>query len=157
MKTWQQIQPAGGDFTLQPGNRYAALASASLNYSLPQIVSYLAGRGFAVSYSWEQGQPSRGLYPVDLWLQSQAPDTTDNHRWIYLEGNYTGTDPLTVGQDAPWPLTIYSVGAAFEAVDTSTAAPQLPAPVHCAPAPARWPWALGGLALGIAGGWFVAR
>lgn len=134
MKVWSETEPAGGDFTFEPGARYAVLASVSLNYSLAQVQNYVAGKGFQVTYAWETGQPSRATYAIDNWLDNLPPDTSGNHRWVYAEGDYDGTDPWKVGQDPPWPFTMYHVAHVFQAVDAADpvspsdtpAAPTLP-------------------------------
>jgi len=117
VKVWSEIQPKGGDFVFQPGERYAVLASASLNYTLDQIAAKAAEKGFTVTYKWETGQASRDTYAIDHWLDALPADTTSNHRWVYAEGNFTGETPWTLGQDPPWPFTMYHVAHVFEAVD----------------------------------------
>lgn len=132
MKVWSEVQPTGGDFVFQPGERYAVLASASLNYTLDQIAAKAEEKGFSVTYKWETGQPSRATYAIDNWLDSLAPDTTSNHRWVYAEGNFTGSSPWSLSVDPPWPFTMYHVAHVFEAVDApdqpneTPAAPVLP-------------------------------
>lgn len=158
-KVWSEIQPDdSGDFQFQSGQRYAVLASASKNYSLAQIVSYMHGKGWTITYSWEQGTPTRGQYAIDSWLDGLPPDTTSNHRWVYGEGDLDGAS-MSVGQDAPWPLTIYHVAHVFQAVDGpaqaegSTAAPSLPAnAAGCPSAPSRIPYFVGGAAMGVGAG-----
>ena len=112
---WSEIQPAGSDYAVQQGQRYAALASVSKNYTLAQVQSYLDGHGWQVTYGWEQGTATRGQFAIDQWLAALAPDTTSNHRWLYAEANRTGAN-ATLGVDAPWPLTIYHVAHVFQAV-----------------------------------------
>lgn len=131
MKVWNTLASSGGDFTFQPGGRYAVLASVSKNYSLEEVEKYVEGKGFQVTYAWEQGQPTRATYPIDDWLAGLAPDTTDNHRWLYAEGDYNGVDPWTVGQDPPWPLSIYHVSNVLVAVDAP--APTSPSDTPVAP------------------------
>jgi hypothetical protein len=158
---WSEVFPdSSANFTFQPGQRYAVLASASLNYSVDQIVQYVQGHGFQVTYSWEQGQPTRGQFQVDAWLASLPPDTTSNHRWVYGEGNFTGSAPWTIGQDPPWPLTIYHVAHLMEAVAAppgSGGGQVLPSGTGCPSIPSRIPWALGGGAVGLGLGWLVGR
>ncbi|MGH8749939.1 MAG: hypothetical protein ACREU5_12645, partial [Burkholderiales bacterium] len=118
------IAPSDGEYAAAQGHRYAALASASKNYSLAQIEDYLNAHGWSVTYAWEQGTPTRGQFAVDTWLASLPADTTDNHRWIYAEANRTGPD-ASLGADPPWPLTLYHLAHVFEAVP-GAAVPTLP-------------------------------
>jgi hypothetical protein len=156
MKVWSEIQPQGSDFAFEPGERYAVLASVSKNFTLAQIMAKAAAEGFTVTYAWEQGQSSRALYPIDDWLAGLSPDPTDNHRWVWGEGNFDGAAAWTVGVDAPWPLTIYHLQHVFEAVDQPDTAtpPTLPTEAECPPAPpgvspvAAALWTLGGVLVG---------
>ena len=127
---WQSIAPSNGSYSVAQGARYAGLASVSKNYSLADVQNYLNGHGWAVTYAWEQGQASRAEYAIDDWLASLAPDTTDNHRWLYVEGNRTGSD-ATLGASAPWPFTFYAIANVFQAVP---APPSAPAPAPTLPA-----------------------
>jgi hypothetical protein len=155
---WQEVYPdSSGDFAIVASGRYAALASASLNYSLSSIVDYLNAHGWQVTYAWEYATPTRDQYPIDTWLASLAADTTSNHRWIYVEANNTG-GARTVGQDPPWPLTLYHVAHAFQAVPAPPssgggggAAPNLPSANNpgCPSIPSRVPAFLGGAAVGV--------
>jgi hypothetical protein len=160
VKVWSEIQPTSGAFVFEPGERYAVLASASLNYTLDQIAAKAASEGFTVTYKWETGQPSRATYAIDNWLASLAPDTTSNHRWVYAEGNFTGSSPWSLSQDPPWPFTMYHVAHVFEAVDApdqpadSPAEPALPSTSTSAPAssgPSVVALAFGALLFGVAG------
>jgi hypothetical protein len=126
---WAAQAPSGSDYAFARGHRYAVLASVSRNYTLAQIVAKMTALGFVVTYAWEEGQASRGLYAIDAWLASVPPDVTSNHRWVYGEADFTAAD-TTLAIDAPWPLTIYHVAQVFEAV---------PAPAGGAPAPALPP------------------
>lgn len=132
---WQSIAPSGDSYQVQQGARYAALASVSKNYALSDVVSYLGSHGWIVTYSWEQGQASRGLYPVDDWLSSLAPDTTDNHRWLYAEANRSGAD-ASLGVKAPWPFTFYSIANVFQAVPAPAVAPSAAPVAPVLPPPA---------------------
>jgi len=131
---WSEQAANGSDYDFASGGRYAVLASVSLNYSLSDVTSYLTNHGWAVTYAWEQGTPSRGIYPVDAWLDGLAPDTTSNHRWLYAEANRTGGD-TSYGVNAPWPLTIYSISHVLHAepAPAGQEAPVLP-PTTSAPA-----------------------
>lgn len=113
-KVWTEIAPTGGDFQIDNGQRYAALASASRNYALVEIAAYLGAHGWQVTYSWEQGAATRELYAVDTWLAGLAPDPTENHRWVWIEANRTGPS-ATIGARPPWPFTFYAIAHAFEA------------------------------------------
>lgn len=157
---WQEIFPDGSsDFAIVAGGRYAALASASLNYDLPTIQSYLNAHGWTVTYAWEYGTPTRNIYQIDTWLQQLTADPTSNHRWVWIEANRTG-DATTLGQTPPWPLTIYRVSHAFQAMPapvgstSTTDTIQLPNPNSpgCPVIPSKVPTALvagaGGAALG---------
>jgi hypothetical protein len=128
---WATVPPNGSDYGFAQGERYAVLASVSLNYSLDEIRGYMSSHGWTVTYAWEQGQPSRGLYPIDSWLEGLAADTTSNHRWVYGEANRTDVD-TTIGVDPPWPLTIYHIADVLHAVPGPPSAPPvvstLPAP-----------------------------
>jgi hypothetical protein len=155
---WHAEPPSGGDYTFSTGERYAVLASVSKNYGEQEVRDYLTSSGWTVTYAWEQGQASRGAYPIDAWLDALAPDTRDNHRWLYAEANRTGPS-TSIGAAAPWPLTIYQIASVFRAVPAPPTAPGAlpepvlpagaPAPAAAAPAPAI---ALlgGGFALGLA-------
>ena len=139
-KVWSQIQPTGDAFAFQPGERYAVLASVSRNYTLEQVKTKAESEGFAVTYDWEQGASSRGLYPIDDWLASLPADTTGNHRWVYAEGNFGAASPWSLSVDPPWPFTIYHVEYVFHAVEAAAqpgapAAPVLP-PAEATVAPA---------------------
>ena len=116
-KVWSEIQPTSGDFVFKPGERYAVLASVSLNYSLDEIKTKAEAEGFQVTYAWQSGQASRATYAIDNWLAGLAPDTTSNHRWVYAEGDFAGSSPWSLGVDPPWPFSIYHVAHVFEAVD----------------------------------------
>lgn len=177
MKVWGEVQPAGGDFTFEPGQRYAILASVSKNYSLAEIMAKATSEGFSITYAWEQGQPSRGLYPIDDWLAGLLPDATSNHRWVWGEGNFqatcdssgectpiAGAKSWTLGVDPPWPLSIYHLQHVFQAVEqaqSASEAPALPAEAQCPPAPAGVSttgavlWTLGGVVVGAVVGTLV--
>ncbi len=164
---WTEIFPdSSGDFTVTSGQRYAGLASASLNYTLASIVSYLTNNGWTVTYSWEYGTPTRDEYQIDTWLSQVPADTTSNHRWIWIEANRTGAT-TTVGQTPPWPLTIYRVAHAFQALPgppgtgPSNDAPNLPPPTStgCPTIPSKTPaYLVGGVVgagLGVLGTFLV--
>jgi hypothetical protein len=146
-KVWQEL-PIAGSITVEQGQRYAALADVTRNASLSSIVSYLGGHGWAVTYAWEEGQPSRGLYAVDAWLAGLSPDTTDNHRWVWIEANRTG-QTTAVSAASSWPLTVYALGKAFEAVAAPPgAAPSLgTAQTPAAASAGGAVWVLGGAAV----------
>ena len=158
---WTPLAAAGGDYAVAQGPRYAALSSVTLDQSLSAVVEYLNRHGWAVTYAWEPGQPSRGLYAVDDWLAGLSPDPTDHHRWIWIEANRTGST-TTLGEHAPWPFTFYRVAQAFEATPAPpSAAPVLPpAAAIATAAPAAGPSAmvvgvgLGALAVAV---FFVVR
>lgn len=119
---WTQVGSQGQDVTMQPGQRYAVLASVSEDFTLAQIEAKAQAEGFAVSYAWEQGDPKRPAdYNVDEWLAALAPDPTSNHRWVYGEGTFNGSSPWTLGGSAPWPLTVYTLQASFQAVPAGSA------------------------------------
>jgi hypothetical protein len=156
VKVWREIQPSSGDFTFEPGQRYAVLASVSKDYSLDEVKKKAESEGFDVTYTWEQGDPSRATYVIDNWLQQLAPDTTSNHRWLYAEGNFGGAKAWTVGQDPPWPFSMYHVAHVFQAVDAANpvtptdtpAEPELPSSSSSAPASSGiGPW--GKFAVGV--------
>jgi hypothetical protein len=144
MKVWAEVKPdSDANFTFAPGGRYAVLASVSKNFTVAEVVKYLAGKGFDVTYAWEQGDDvrrtgSKPMYDVDAWLLTVEPDTRDNHRWIYGEGNFSGAEPWTVGVDPPSILfvhvTVYHIAHVMQAVDGPPGA--LPSTAHDAPAPA---------------------
>jgi hypothetical protein len=146
-KVWQEL-PIAGQISVAQGQRYAALADVTRDASLSSIESYLTAHGWAVTYGWQEGQASRGLYAVDAWLDGLSPDATSNHRWVWIEANRTGP-AASVGAASSWPLTIYALGKAFVAVAappgalpslaavSSPAAPPVPGAV----------WVLGGAAV----------
>jgi hypothetical protein len=157
---WTEIFPdSSSDFAVTSGQRYAGLASASLNYTLASIVSYLNAHGWTVTYSWEYGTPTRNTYQIDTWLSQLPADTTSNHRWVWIEANRTGAT-TTIGQTPPWPLTIYRVAHAFQALpgpagtNPSNDAPNLPAPgsTGCPTIPSKTPTYLVGGAVGAVAG-----
>lgn len=160
MKVWSEIQPSGGDFTFQPGERYAVLASVSRDDTLATVQAKAEAKGFTVTYAWEQGQASRNLFAIDAWLAGLSPDPTSNHRWIYAEGNFGGAAPWSLGVDPPWPFTIYHVQHVFQAVDapdvapgTTPTTPALPSGPECPPpsgvsTAAAVGWTLGGVLVG---------
>jgi len=134
---WQNVAPdSSGDYAFANGQRYAVLASVSRDYTAEQVGSYLAKHGWTVTYSWEQGESSRGQYAIDDWLGSLSPDTTSNHRWLYAEANRTGPD-ASLGQSAPWPFTFYAIADVFQAVpgppSTAPTVPTLPRAPTSAP------------------------
>ena len=118
---WQAIQPAtSGDYTVEQGQRYAVLASVSKGKTLQQVVDYLNGHGWSVTYSWEYGTATRDQYQIDTTLAALSPDPNGDHRWVYIEGDRTGgTD--TIGKKAPWPLTLYLIQWAMQAVPNPAA------------------------------------
>lgn len=124
---WQEEPAVSGAFPVAQGGRYAVLASVSRNYSGAQIESYLAAHGWTVTYLWEQGAPTRAAFAIDDWLAGLAPDPTDNHRWVYGEGNRTGPSAALSGS-APWPFTFFRIAHVFRAVlaPASAPAPELP-------------------------------
>ena len=136
MKVWGPVQPTSGDFRFDPGQRYAVLASVSLNYSMAEILQKATDKGFSITYHWQTGDAGRGQYNIDAWLAALPPDTAGNHRWVYAEGDFTGAHAWTLGQDPPWPFTAYHVADVFQAVDApdQAAAPALPTTVAAAPA-----------------------
>ena len=150
---WSEILPGGNGFAFEQGNGYAILASVSKNYTLQQVQTYLTNNGWTVVYAWEYGTPGRNQYAVDDWLASLPADTTSNHRWVYGEAGRSGAN-TTIGQNAPWPLTIYEIAHVFEAVPGqpnqapgSASFPTSTAPACPAPS-STLPYALGGVALG---------
>lgn len=157
---WTQVQPQAGDFTFQPGQRYAALASVTTKGSLDTIKSKLAGKGFTVTYAWESGTPGRGTYCVDNWLAGLAADTAGGERWVYFEADFAGAaaDSESVDLSVLW-IHVYHLSAVFQAVPDDGSAPDA---FDCAPgqpnsagapalttgsAPSKLPWVLGGVAL----------
>lgn len=134
-KVWSPIQPTGDAYAFEPGERYAVLASVSLNYTLSQIQAKAESEGFQVTYAWETGQASRDTYAIDQWLASLPADTTSNHRWVYAEGNFSGSTPWSLSVDPPWPFTIYHVEYVFQAVEGTPDQPPTPLP-HVTPPPA---------------------
>jgi hypothetical protein len=164
-KVWSELAAQSGYFVFAPGQRYAVLASVSLNYSLAQIEAKATSEGFQVTYAWETGQPSRATYRIDDWLDSLPDDTTSNHRWVYAEGNFLGVTPWSLPVDPPWPFTIYHVAHVFQAVDApdqpaneGPASPALPPASSTTSAPTSSSWvpvaleiaAAAALSLGIA-------
>ena len=112
--SWVQSKNANS-YPVKMGGRYAGLASASKNFTIQQITDYLNGHGWQVTYAWEYGTDSRGgEFNVDVWLMGLKADSTDNHRWIWIEGNRTGKDD-SVSASPPWPLTLYYAGPVFQA------------------------------------------
>jgi hypothetical protein len=158
---WDEERPASGDYALAQGGRYAVLASVSRNYSLAEVASYLTGHGWAVTYLWEEGSPTRDTYAIDAWLSSLGPDPTGNHRWVYGEGNRVG-ESATLGRVPPWPFTFYSLSHVFRAVPAPPGAgggaPALPSS-EPAPSPSAAPsgWLLAGAAVLGAVGWALIR
>lgn len=128
---WSELPPTNSSYTFTQGDRFAVLASVSKDFTLAQVVNYMNTNGWDVTYSWEQGSPTRGQFPIDTFLANLAPDTTDNHRWIYGEANRVGAD-WTKGVDAPWPLTVYHIADVLKAVPApaggATTPPVLPTP-----------------------------
>lgn len=118
-KVWSEIHPAGDHYAFAPGERYAVLASVSRNFTLDQVKSKAESQGFTVTYDWEQGGASRGLYPIDDWLDALPRDTTSNHRWVYAEGNFDGAAPWSLSVDPPWPFTMYHLEYVFQAVEAA--------------------------------------
>lgn len=141
-KVWSEVAAdSAGDFVFESGERYAVLASVSLDYTLDQVRAYVENHGFAVTYAWEWGQPNRATYRIDQWIAQLPEDANAHHRWIYAEGNFTGSAPFTVGQHAPWPLTVYEINNVFEAVDAPAGdvVELPPKPCNCPPKPG-FPW-----------------
>jgi hypothetical protein len=160
MKVWtEQAADADDKFTFSPGERYAVLASASKNYTVAQIAAYIQGKGFAVTYTWEEGTPTRAEYAIDDWLKAVPADTRDNHRWVYGEGNMGGAAPWTIGRDAPWPFTVYHVAHVMKATDAPDAPLALPSTSKDAPPvqTSRGPGAGVLVGVGLLGGMLIAR
>lgn len=124
---WTKVGAQGDDVAMQPGERYAVLASVSKNFSKDQVVAKAATYGFNVSYAWEAGDPKRPEdYNVDEWLASLPADPNDSHRFMYGEGTFAGGSPWKLGGSAPWPLTIYTLEDSFHAVPEGSAPDAFP-------------------------------
>lgn len=156
---WTQVQAQGSSFSFQPAERYAALASVDTAGSLETIRGKLTGKGLDVTYLWQQGQASRGLYCVDDWLASLKPDPTGGERWVYIEANVSAAAPVVVDVDFSVLFRhIYNLAAVFQAVAAGSAPDAFPcASGHDVPPPPPVvskapPGGSPGLGLAIGGG-----
>jgi hypothetical protein len=164
-KRWVPIVPNdAGDFELKAGERYAALVSVSKNFTKQEIVDFLQTKhGWQVTYAWEQGEPTRGLYAMDDWLAGLAPDARENHRWIYGEGNLSRDDKF--GKDSPCfafvCTTVYHVAVAYWAAPDPGGGtgplPPAPPPPTDTPAPKRAWWPYAAIAAVVGGFFFMMR
>ena len=120
-------QALGSSFTFQPAQRYAVLASVATGTSLQTIENYVAGKGFTVTYACEPpGGCTRDTYNVDTWLAGITAKARSGERWVYAEGNFTGSSPWSVSVTSSFPTTLvvtYSIADVFLAV------PGPPAPI----------------------------
>ena len=128
---WQPQDISKGSFTFEPGQRYAVLASVGQGTSLASIRAYVQKQGFEVTYLCEilvgsaNACANRDQFNVDDWLKSITASPRSGERWVYAEGNFTGSSPWQISTTDSFPKTIivtYSIADVFEAV----AAPQVP-------------------------------
>lgn len=158
---WQVLAPSGSDYVFKEGERYAVLASVSLNYPLADIEAKMRSEGFDVTYAWEYGTPGRRPpVAIDDWLAGLAADPRSNHRWVYGEVNRSGPD-TTIGVDPPWPLTIYHLAQVLEAVPAppGTAPSDLPTTVSAGSSSRAAPIVVAGVSVAALVGlaWAAAR
>jgi len=111
--------------TFDPGQRYAVLASVGTGTSLATIESYVQKQGFQVSYLCEIVNGSAGActgrstYDVDAWLAGITAPARSGERWVYAEGDFTGSSPWSVDKTDSFPKTLvvsYSIADVFQAV-----------------------------------------
>lgn len=168
---WAAQDISSGSFTFQPGTRYAILASVDTSKSTADITSYVAGKGFQVSYICEPpGGCTRNEYNIDTWLAGITAQARSGERWVYAEGDYTGTDTWNIPITDSFPATLavtYSIADIFMAVavppgpDNNPVDPPLPSepttPI-AGSAATMSPWVAAGIGavVGIVGGlsWF---
>jgi hypothetical protein len=160
-------QSLGSSFTFQPGQRYAVLASVATGTSLATITNYVAGKGFQVTYSCEPPSGcTRNTYNIDAWLTSITAAARSGERWVYAEGNFTGSAPWTVAVTSSFPVTLvvtYSIADVFLAVSSTAPAAPVVAPVATPAGSTSSPWAtvavVGGIAVVGAGvaWWTLSR
>ena len=124
--TWDPQDISSGSFTFQPGTSYAILASVDNGKSTTDVTSYVQGKGFQVSYICEPpGGCTRNEYNIDTWLSGITAPARSGERWVYAEGDYTGTSPWAIPITDSFPATLavtYSIANLFLAV----AAPPTP-------------------------------
>jgi hypothetical protein len=122
---WQPQSLASGSVSFAPGQRYAVLASVESGTSLATIQKYVAGKGFTITYLCEvvAGSPqacaNRDQYDIDTWLANITAKPRSGERWVYAEGNFTGSAPWEVTVTDSFPKTLvvtYSIASMFEAV-----------------------------------------
>ena len=160
---WQPQDISSGTVTFQPGQRYALLASVGSGTSLPTIQNYVQGKGFQVTYLCEivagsaGGCAKRDEYDVDAWLAQITAKPRSGERWVYAEGNFTGSAPWAVPVTDSFPKTLvvtYAISVAFEAVQSNTTSPTgqpiAEEPVTPPSAPASTGWVVAGVATAAA-------
>ncbi len=169
--TWDPQDISSGSFTFQPGTSYAILASVDNGKSTTDVTSYVQGKGFQVSYICEPpGGCTRNEYNIDTWLAGITAPARSGERWVYAEGQYTGTDPWTIPIVDSFPATLavtYNIANIFMAVaapapgpNDNPVNPPLPSepttPVAVAATMSPWVAAGIGAAVGVVGGlsWF---
>jgi hypothetical protein len=145
-RAWAELAADARDgWTLEPGERYAVLASVSKNFDRGAILAKVTPHGLTPTYVWEQGDPVRSVegkpqFNVDVWIEGLPPDPRDNHRWVYGEGTMgAGAKPWRVPQDPPWPFTMFHIAHVMHAVDAPDVgpAPALPPEESATLPPAR--------------------
>jgi len=169
--TWDPQDISSGSFTFQPGTSYAILASVDNGKSTTDVTSYVQGKGFQVSYICEPpGGCTRNEYNIDTWLAGITAPARSGERWVYAEGQYTGTDPWTIPIVDSFPATLavtYNIANIFMAVaapapdpNDNPVNPPLPSepttPIAVAATMSPWVAAGIGAAVGVVGGlsWF---
>lgn len=164
---WSQ-QTIGSDVTFSPGQRYAVLASVATGTSTATIQSYVQKKGFQVTYLCEPpGGCTRDTYNIDTWLAGITAKPRSGERWVYAEGNFTGSSAWSVAASSSFPVTIvvtYSIADVFLAVAAPPSAAPAPivAPVSTPAAQSGSPGlVVAGIAtLAVAGGaaaWWYLR
>lgn len=161
-KCWFLTNPdAAGNYLATPGRRYAALVGVDARASVSDVAKELVKEGFAVTYSWQTGQPNRNAVFMDTWLAG-LPQPTPGTNWMFFELNFTGDSPRTVVSTIHKCLFFICgdarIAYVFEARDVADdyapcgpgdpqkgACPELPPPcATCAPQPMPWkPVAIG--------------
>jgi len=95
---WIPISPdTSGKYLATPGNDYAALISVDARAPMSVLTDALTKQGFAITYAWQSGQPTRTMAIIDRWLDT-LPAPAAGKVWMYLEMTFNGDVPkLIVG------------------------------------------------------------
>lgn len=131
---WIAIAPADDSFKFYGNQAYALHAFLKDNLSIDWAKEKLSGRGWKVGYTWQQGQPSRGLYPIDDSL-AHLPASPAGFIRVYGEADAPPAgDNAPTSFALPWPgQDYYQINQVWQLQPATTTNPCAPTVAACAP------------------------